>query len=232
MQKRQENGGKGYTFFPAHALVELVSGIILLIVLGVLAVAMEGPMGEMANPADTTYVPRPEWYFMFLFEILKYFEGGLAVVGTFVLPLLVFVVLVCLPFYDKKPESRIRKRPVAAVCAALSVVLVVGLTIYSMAQDAKNPRIFKTIDFPPMTAEQIKEGDRLFASFCVLCHAMDGKGGFMAPDLTQIGGRASRTYIENVVRNPQLVSQKTIMSLVPLSDDELHAVSAYLSQKK
>jgi mono/diheme cytochrome c family protein len=86
--------------------------------------------------------------------------------------------------------------------------------------------------FAPITAAQVAEGDDLFHRFCVLCHSMDGAGGFMAPDLTQIGARASRSYIEQVILTPEIVSKITIMSVVPLSDEERHAVSAYLSLKK
>jgi cytochrome c2 len=88
------------------------------------------------------------------------------------------------------------------------------------------------MDLPPITGEQVEEGRDLFSRFCQICHTMEGKGGFIAPDLTQIGSRANRAYIERVILHPQIVSQTTIMSLIPLSDAERHAVSAYLSRKK
>ncbi len=232
MNNSPENKKQSYPFYPDHLYIEVITAVICLVVLVALALIFQTPLDEMANPADTTYVPRPEWYFLFIFEMLKYFEGGLVFIGVVVLPLLAFLALFFLPFYDKKPTTAIFKRPLAAACGIVGVILVVGLTIHSMSLDAKNPRIFKKIHFPPVTAEQIAAGEQAFNTFCLLCHAMDGKGGFMAPDLTQIGGRASRTYVENVIINPQLVSQQTIMSLIPLSKEERHAVSAFLAQKK
>jgi putative heme-binding domain-containing protein len=88
------------------------------------------------------------------------------------------------------------------------------------------------MDLPPVTEEQIAAGKDLFARFCMLCHAMEGKGGFIAPDLTEIGARANRAYIEQVILNPQVANEATIMSVIPLSDAERHEVSAYLSRKR
>lgn len=221
-----------YTFYPRHLLVEAVASVIVLVALVVAALLWAVPLDEMANPADTTYVPRPEWYFLFYFQMLKYFEGSLTVIGVFVLPMLVLGVLFCLPFFDRSEPKKLVRRPVAALCGVLGMAFVIGLTVNSLVEDSKNPRIFKKINFPPITQEQVAAGEKVFSSYCVLCHAMNGKGGFMAPDLTQVGGRTSRTYIENVIMNPQLVSQQTIMSLVPLSDAERHEVSAYLFMKK
>lgn len=221
-----------YPFYPNHMFVEGVVAVAVLLVLMIASCLWQMPLEEMANPADTTYVPRPEWYFLFYFQLLKYFEGPLIIVGVFLLPLALFAAMFLLPFFDRGKSSGLRQRPVAAVVGLGSVVLFVGLTVLSVVEDSNNPKILKRILLPPVTAEQVAAGDRIFHQFCVLCHSMDGKGGFMATDLTQIGGRASRTYIENVVITPGIVSEKTIMSLIPLSDDERHEVSAYLSTKK
>ena len=221
-----------YPFYPNHMFVESIVAVGVLIILMFAAYFWRVPLEEMANPADTTYVPRPEWYFLFYFQLLKYFEGSLIIVGVFFLPLLVFTAMFLLPFFDRSARIGVRQRPVAAVVAFGCVALFVGLTTLSVVEDSHNPKILKRILLPPATTEHVAAGNRIFHQFCVLCHSMDGKGGFMATDLTQIGGRASRTYIENVVMTPQIVSEKTIMSLIPLSDDERHEVSAYLSTKK
>ena len=85
---------------------------------------------NFADPTDASYDPRPEWYFLFLFQLLKYFEGPLEVVGTFVIPTVGFILLLFLPFLDKKEErTSLLKRPVALAVTSLSVVLIVLLTI-------------------------------------------------------------------------------------------------------
>lgn len=223
--------GRRYKFYPNHLFIEAVTAIVVLLILVVLALLWQIPLEEKALPSDTTYVPRPEWYFLFYFQLLKYFEGALTVVGIFFLPLAVFLLLLFLPFFDRKPATRLVKRPFAVLSAALGLFLVVGLTVQALGDDSEHPKI-RHMSLPPFTAEDVEEGKRMFNTFCVLCHSMDGKGGFMAPDLTQIGGRAGRTYIENVVIDPQIVSRKTIMSLIPLSDEERHKVSAFLSTKQ
>ncbi|MDR2161449.1 MAG: c-type cytochrome [Desulfovibrio sp.] len=197
--------------------------------IALLAFVWQVPLEEMADPGDVTYVPRPEWYFLFYFQFLKYFEGQLVVVGTCILPALIFVLLILLPFLDKRETTNIRKRPVAAGICLLSVFSVVALSVISVVEDDLHGY---RMELPPITEEQIAEGKDIFSRFCQICHSMDGKGGFIAPDLTQIGSRANRVYIERVVLQPQIVSKTTIMSLVPLSDTERHAVSAYLSRKK
>ena len=88
------------------------------------------PLEELADPTDASYDPRPEWYFLFLFQLLKYFEGPLEVVGTFVIPTVGFILLLLLPFLDRKEErTSLLKRPVALTVTCLSVVLIVLLTV-------------------------------------------------------------------------------------------------------
>jgi ubiquinol-cytochrome c reductase cytochrome b subunit len=206
-----------------------MTALAVLAVMAILALVWQAPLEEMADPGDVTYVPRPEWYFLFYFQLLKYFEGPLVVVGTCLLPALIFALLILLPFLDRRETTSIRKRPVATAVCLASVFSIAGLTVVSIVEDELHG--YRMV-LPPITGEQIAEGQDLFSRFCQICHTMDGKGGFIAPDLTQIGSRANRAYIERVVLHPQIVNQTTIMSLIPLSDSERHAVSAYLSRKK
>lgn len=214
-------------FYPNHLFVEGVVALLVFALLVILACFWQVPPEEMADPSDSAYVPRPEWYFLFYFQLLKYFEGPLILVGTFVLPLLIFAALFLLPFIDRSEETRPSKRPWAMGLGLAGLLAVAGLTVVSVVQDAEH-----RMDLPPITEEHLAAGEDIFARFCVLCHSMNGKGGFMAPDLSQIGARVNRVYIERVILTPQIVSQTTIMSQIPLSDDERHDVSAYLARKK
>ena len=83
-------------------------------ILFVMAVAVRVPLERMADPTDTSYIPRPEWYFLFLFQILKVFEGPLEVVGTVVLPTLAILALILTPFIDRSKVVRVRQRTLAA----------------------------------------------------------------------------------------------------------------------
>jgi ubiquinol-cytochrome c reductase cytochrome b subunit len=218
-----------YVFYPHHLFVESVAAVLVLGVIVLLSIVWQVPLEEMADPGDTSYVPRPEWYFLFYFQMLKYFEGSLIVVGTFILPVLALAALFLLPFFDRSQTTAIRKRPVVAAVSMASVGLIVALTALSVMEDESHSL---KMDLPPITEEQIAAGEKTFNTFCMMCHKMEGKGGFMAPDLTQIGARATRAYIEQVIIDPQTVSPTTIMSVIPLSDAERHEVSAYLSRKR
>ena len=115
-----------------------------------MAIFVPVPLEELADPTDASYDPRPEWYFLFLFQLLKYFEGPLEVVGTFVIPTVGFVLLLFLPFLDRKEErTSLLKRPVALTVTCLSVVLIVLLTILG----AIAPRLEPVPEEPP-AAEQ------------------------------------------------------------------------------
>ena len=108
---------------------DVVAIFIRFIVLAGLALFVPVPLEEIANPTDASYDPRPEWYFLFLFQLLTYFEGPLEVMGAFVIPTLVILLLMFLPFLDRRERLSLRKRPVALTITGLSVVLIVILTI-------------------------------------------------------------------------------------------------------
>ncbi len=120
---------QGHPFWP-YIVVEdtIMAAIVLLATIG-LMVTMGVPMEPKADPTDTSYVPRPEWYFMFLFQMLKYFPGNLEWVGAAVLPPLVLVVILLLPVYDRSPWRAPWRRPLAML-AGLAMAAVVGFLTY------------------------------------------------------------------------------------------------------
>ena len=93
------------------------------------------PVGleDFADPTDNLYVPKPEWYFLFLYQLLKYFPGKLEIIATAVLPAGTIVVLLFLPFIDKNPEKRASKRPIAMGLMLLALVSIIVLTILGLA---------------------------------------------------------------------------------------------------
>ena len=144
-----EDMRSGKPFYPDQLFEDVVAIFILFIILASMAIFIPVPLEELADPADASYDPRPEWYFLFLFQLLKYFEGPLEVVGTFVIPTVGFVLLLLLPFLDKKERTSMLKRPVALTVTSLSVALIVLLTILG----AIAPRLEPTPEQTP-AAEQ------------------------------------------------------------------------------
>ena len=101
LEKYNEEKKKGVPFFPDIIFKDSVVTLFVFILLVALAYFIGAPLEDRANPADTTYTPRPEWYFLFLFQLLKYFPGNLEVIGVVLIPTLAILTLFLLPFIDR-----------------------------------------------------------------------------------------------------------------------------------
>ena len=150
---------KGVPFFPDIIFKDTIAVLILFIILVALAYFIGAPVEARANPNDTTYTPRPEWYFLFLFQMLKYFPGNLEVIGAMVLPGLFIVLLLLLPFIDKSPKRHFMNRPFASI-AALVVVAGIGTLTYLAIKESP----------PPQEAVVVDQSAALYAKDCANCH--------------------------------------------------------------
>jgi ubiquinol-cytochrome c reductase cytochrome b subunit len=109
-EKYQKEKEKGIFFFPDLLFKDAVVSLLIFVALILLAYFVGAPLEEQANPADATYTPRPEWYFIFLFQLLKYFPGSLEVVGVIVIPTIAILVLAALPLLDRGPKRHFLNR--------------------------------------------------------------------------------------------------------------------------
>ena len=150
---------KGVPFFPDIIFKDAVVTLIVFIVLVALAYFVGAPVEERANPNDTSYTPRPEWYFLFLFQLLKYFPGNLEVIGAMILPGLFILLLIALPFIDKSAKRHFRNRPFASL-TALAVVVGIGLLTVLAVVEAP----------PPQEAVVVDQAAALYAANCANCH--------------------------------------------------------------
>src|SRR4030066_1106955 len=132
LEKYHEQKENGVPFFPDIIFKDVVVSFLLFLILIVLAYFIGAPLEARANPADTSYTPRPEWYFLFLFQLLKYFPGNLEVVGVAVIPTLVILLLFLLPLLDRNTKRHFLDRPVVSVTTLLVLIGVVTLTILSV----------------------------------------------------------------------------------------------------
>jgi mono/diheme cytochrome c family protein len=151
---------KGVPFFPDTLFKDAVVALVVFLVLIGLAYFLGAPLEERANPADTTYTPRPEWYFLFLFQLLKYFPGELEFLGVVVIPTIAIILLILLPFIDKSTKRHFTNRPLITTAVALSAVGIITLSVLSI------------LEAPPPT-EAAEGGDptaALYTDNCASCH--------------------------------------------------------------
>ncbi len=200
---------------------------ILTIFIAIAAFAVLSPAGlePQADPTDNTYNPRPEWYFYFVFQLLRVFEGRYEVVGTFVLPTIAGILLVLLPFLDRNPERAPAKRKILMPVAGLAVIGVIVLTIGG----ARAP----IVQAPAVTSPSILAGRMLYEKgACSACHSIHGKGGTIGPDLTHVGSKKNRDWLIRHFKDPKAVSPGSLMPKVTLPEDQLQQLTDYMLSLK
>ena len=117
-------------FYPSFLFKEIfVMMLIFILVAIILSLVFPVGLGDPADPTDNLFVPKPEWYFMSLYELLKFFPGKLEVIATAIIPAGGIVVLFLVPFLDKSPEKRPSKRPLAMTLMFLAVAAIIALTL-------------------------------------------------------------------------------------------------------
>ena len=209
------------TFYPRQVFMDAVVMLGVFLVLALLAVLVPFPLADKANPSDTSFVPVPEWYFLFYYELLKYVHGPLEPFATWVLPGIVVLVMLLWPFLDWQKTVRApASRPIGMALGVLFLVFVFLMLGISL----KNLYAVKRID------PGLAHGKTLYAQFgCAGCHRIHGEGGALAPDLSYVGdARPDREWHLKHFHDPQSVSPGSIMPKFPLSDQELHDLTSYM----
>jgi menaquinol-cytochrome c reductase cytochrome b/c subunit len=189
---------KGKPFFPYAVAKDSLMAVIVMAVIITLSIVLGAELGPKADPTTTTYVPRPEWYFFFLFEVLRVIKPpALVPFATIGVPTIGMILLFLLPFVDRGPERRPERRPIATLTAILVIVAMGYLTYEGAAAGSPN-----SIDMP--VAPQFEKGKLVAAqSGCLACHKIgengnDGPG----PHLTDIGNKLPKAAILRTIENP------------------------------
>ncbi|AGT32504.1 cytochrome CBB3 [Geobacillus genomosp. 3] len=175
-----EYPGKTEVFWPNFLLKEWLVGSVFLVGFLCLTVAHPSPLERIADPTDTTYVPLPDWYFLFLYQLLKYSyaSGPYTVIGAIVMPGLAFAALLLAPFLDRGPQRRPWKRPVATGMMLLALASIVYLTWESVVthdwkKAAEQGKIRAEVEIDT-NAEGYKIAQ---ANTCTSCHGQNLSGG-------------------------------------------------------
>jgi quinol-cytochrome oxidoreductase complex cytochrome b subunit len=188
---------KGKPFFPYAIAKDSAMMFVVALVIITLSLVLGAEIGPKADPTTTTYVPRPEWYFFFLFELLRVLKPPeLVPVATIGIPTLAMVLLLLLPFYDRNPERRPERRPVATIAGIMTIIAMAYLTY--LGATAGSPT---EIDLK--VAPQYEAGKQVVAqSGCLACHKIGDNGGTLGPELTEIGAKLPAQGIARTLVNP------------------------------
>jgi cbb3-type cytochrome oxidase cytochrome c subunit len=221
-------------FFPAQVFKDVVAIFAAFMILYVLAVAVRVPLEQLADPTDATYVPRPEWYFLFLFQALKLFPGPLEVIGSVVLPGAAIVALILVPFLDRSRLVKIGKRTFAAGVVVLAAIGWGGLTAAAIATTPK-PEAAAEVDYSApsdwlqLTPQEMAGIAYFRQEQCESCHAV-GKDSAskVGPDLTRNTIHKDAAWMIQHFKRPSTIRPGSAMPPIQLSDAQLNALAAFL----
>ncbi len=186
---------KGKAFFPYAVLKDSVMALVVVLVIATMSIFLGAEQGPKADPTTTTYVPRPEWYFFFLFELLRVIKPPeLVPLATIGIPTIAMVLLFLLPFFDRGPERHPLKRPIATTAGVMTIVAMAWLTF--LGAEAGSPT-----EIELATAPEFESGKEVVASQgCLGCHKIGENGNVLAPELTEVGNRIPAAAIARSVR--------------------------------
>jgi ubiquinol-cytochrome c reductase cytochrome b subunit/menaquinol-cytochrome c reductase cytochrome b/c subunit len=222
---------EGKPFFPYAVAKDAVMACIVMAMIIFLALYFGAELGPKANPTSTTFVPRPDWYFFFLFELLRVMKNvpkftPMATVG---LPTILMVLLLLLPFYDRSPERRITHRPVALVAALFTIAAIAYLTFTGATTGSPN-----SVDMKPpanFTADQkatFTRGELVVGqSGCLACHVIGDNGNDgPGPNLTHIAKTVPLGQLSSTLINPT----PPMPSFKMLPKNKFHDLVGFLSE--
>ena len=226
---------EGKPFFPYAVAKDALMACIVMAVIICASLLFGVELGAKANPATTSFDPRPDWYFFFLFEILRILRTPAIIqLATIGIPTLSMILLFLLPFYDRGPERRPERRPIAT----LSAIAVIGAMAYLTINGAEAGSVYSLNIKPPHSVvlagpkalKEFEAGKRAIAqSGCEACHKIGENGNpGPGPELTHIGARIPAAGIARTIVNPTA----PMPSFKGLPAKKFEAIVFFLSQLK
>jgi ubiquinol-cytochrome c reductase cytochrome b subunit len=230
------SGGKGkrgegrlYRFFPEHLAKSAVVFAAVFSVIFLLSIFAEVPREKIAGTVDETYLPRPEWYFMWLFQLLTFFSGQTEMIGSIVVPVGIVFILFTLPFWTLSNLRAIADRPFGAAAGVSCIVGVVFLTWMGMA----GARPYGETALVPARSLTPSEAKGLYVFVereCAYCHQILGKGGRKeGPDLSNVVAKGrTKEWLMRYIKEPAAVARWTTMPKYGLSEEELDGLADFI----
>ena len=188
---------QGKPFFPYAIAKDSIMACVTLGVIILMSILLGAELGPKADPTTTTYTPRPEWYFFFLFELLRVVKPPeLVFMATIGIPTICLVLLLLLPFFDRGPERNPLRRPIATTAGIATIAAMAYLTVLGALAGSPTE-----IDQPAPPG--LEEGQAVTASSgCLGCHKIGENGNTLGPNLTTVGQRLGKDAIARTLVNP------------------------------
>ncbi|MFC5699914.1 c-type cytochrome [Cohnella faecalis] len=250
--------GKSEAFIPNFLLKEWMVGVVALVGVLVLVISEPAPLGYPANPLNGAFIPMPDWYFLFMYQLLKYpyTSEDFIVFGTALFPALLFGGLLLAPFLDTGKERRFYRRPMASSFMALSLVAVIYLTWVSWdhyqfelkasgtipehiereikAEEAIEKGLPRPIPGKEKIPAMVAADDVAFTGTmkeaqCIACHGAELEGGG-APALRGIGDTLSKEELVATITNGKGDGMPPFKG--KLTDEQIDQVATWLSKQK
>jgi ubiquinol-cytochrome c reductase cytochrome b subunit len=244
-------------FYPRQLVMDMVASLLIVLVLALVAYSYPIRLGPEANVSDTTYIPRPEWYYLPIFEWLKILSGKWSFFGGIVLPTLLAILFAAIPFFDRGRERRPWRRPVTVTGFALIVFCYAGLGALSAHDDRSDPNVAAQLarqraaeigymrqPFQPeapaaapiAAAAMARPADPLAARGaaifaggpCSGCHGERGEGSDAAPALLGVGRKFSADQLAYLLHHRTAKMIQGGMPSVDLDQEDTEALVAFL----
>jgi ubiquinol-cytochrome c reductase cytochrome b subunit len=248
-------------FYPRQLVMDMVASLLIVLALALIAYFVPIRLGPQAVPSDTNYIPRPEWYYLPMFQWLKVVGGRWSLLGGIVLPGVLALLFAAIPFFDRGRDRRPWRRPIVVAGFTMFVACYAGLGALSYHDDASDPNVAAQLarqkhaeirymlqPFQPEAASSapspaapapvsadplIAKGATIFAAGpCSNCHGARAEGTDKAPPLIGVGKKYSADSLAYLLHHRTADMIDGGMPPVDLDQGQTAALVAYLRSLK
>ncbi len=224
-----EEPARVYRFFPEHLFRGAIAFTVVFGVILILTFFVQVPLEDKVGTMDDAYLPRPDWYFMWLFQLLTFFSGSSEVIGSLVIPLGGVLALFMLPWISKNDHRGLADRPLATALGCVSIIGIIYLTLMGFAGAKPYGEIIPIPDRTLNPSETV--GLSVFVDRdCAYCHNIAGQGGrLVGPDLSNmVSKHRTDEQLIAFIKDPQLVSRWSIMPKYDLEPDKAQSLADFI----
>jgi ubiquinol-cytochrome c reductase cytochrome b subunit len=213
-------------------LKDVVAIFAAFVILYLMALFVAVPLERLADPTDLSYVPRPDWYFLFLFQTLKFFKGSLEPVGAVLLPSLGVLALFLTPFMDREKVMRLTQRTTALGVVALAAIGWGALTLAAIkstpAPEQQATSLPQAADWNQFSPQELAGLGYFRQEKCLACHNLTDGSPKVGPNLATAREHKNAAWMIKHFKNPNQVVPGSNMPPILLSDAKLNALASFL----